>query len=180
MEVGGSCLLDRIYNVLHSRFEDLILVTNTPMDYLKWDLTIVTDLYPERSSLTGIHTGLYYAQNPHAFVIAGDTPFLQPGIIDLLWSRVDPQVDLVLPVTSAGNEPLCAVYARKALPAIENQLNQKKFKIMRVFRRDRIKPITEKRLLRVDPELRSFFNINTPEDLARAEAMLQESSPESG
>ncbi len=172
MTVGGMRLLDRIYQILRPCFNDLILVTNSPLDYLQWDLALVSDLYPQRSSLTGIHAGLYYAQHPHAFVIAGDTPFLNPAVIELLWQKVDQQVDLILPVTAKGNEPLCAIYARKALPAMEKQLNRKIYKIMRVFRRDRIKPVTEKRLRQVDPQLHSFFNINTPDDLARAEAML--------
>jgi molybdopterin-guanine dinucleotide biosynthesis protein A len=170
--LGGTRLLDRIYSILRPRFQDLILVTNTPADYLKWNLTIVSDIYPERSSLTGIHAGLFHAQNPHAFVVAGDTPFLNPGVVQLLLGRIDPQADLILPVISLGNEPMCAIYSRKSLHAMEKQLERKRYKIMQVFRRDRIKPVTEKPLRQVDPELRSFFNINTPEDLARAEALL--------
>ena len=172
LEVGGVRIIDRIFHILRPRFDDLILVTNTPQDYLKWDLTIVTDLYPQRSSLTGIHAGLFYARNPHAFIIACDTPFLQPAIIDLLLDRVDQRADIVLPVTAAGNEPLCAIYARKALPAMAHKLDRRIFKIMQVFRRNRIKPVMEQRLRRADPQLNSFFNINTPEDLVRAEEMV--------
>lgn len=185
LEVGGTPILDRIYQVLRPRFDDLILVTNDPQAYLEWDLTIVTDLYPQRSSLTGIHAGLFYAQNPHAFVIACDTPFLQPGIVDLLRNRVDQRADIILPVTSAGNEPLCAIYARKSLPAMTHKLERRNFKIMQVFRRDRIKPVSEQRLREADPELCSFFNINTPEQLAQAEALVSahsghgQQSPES-
>ena len=38
----------------------------------------------------------------------------------------------------------------------------------------RTKNITENDLRQVDPELISFFNINTPQDLAKAEEMIAE------
>ena len=38
------------------------------MEYLSYDLTIVTDLLPIRSSLTGLHAGLFYAQAEQAFI----------------------------------------------------------------------------------------------------------------
>ena len=54
IRVGGKCILERIYDVFSDLFEEIILVTNDPLQYLEWDLDIVTDLFPIRSSLTEV------------------------------------------------------------------------------------------------------------------------------
>jgi molybdopterin-guanine dinucleotide biosynthesis protein A len=77
-----------------------------------------------------------------------------------------------MPETSAGFEPLCAAYSKRCLAAAQNHLEQKKLKIIKTFRKNRIKTVSEKALRKIDPELVSFFNINTPEDLARAKEMI--------
>ena len=77
LEVDGERLLDRIGNLFQELFDEILLVTNDPVRYLEWGFDIVTDIYPVRSSLTGIHTGLFHASHPVAFFTACDTPFLK-------------------------------------------------------------------------------------------------------
>ena len=76
-----------------------------------------------------------------------------------------------MPETSAGMEPLCAIYSKRCLDTAEHHIKQNKFKIQRALGNHRLKKIPETVLRSKDPELRSFFNINTPEDLAKAEEM---------
>ena len=78
-----------------------------------------------------------------------------------------------MPETAAGFEPLCAIYSKRCLKQAEQHLKENKFKIQWAFRGHRIKYIPESVLLQKDPELISFFNINTPEDLVRAEQALK-------
>ena len=166
---GGKRILDRIYDVLQPLFDEIILVANDPLPYLEWDLKIVSDLFPFRCSLTGIHAGLYYATNPFAFVTACDTPFLKKALVQKILDQIDPQADLTIPETEAGLEPLCAVYSKKTLSRIEPYLVQEKVKIIRIFGKRRVKKIPENILRQTDPDLVSFFNINAPEDLKEAE-----------
>ena len=77
-----------------------------------------------------------------------------------------------MPETAAGFEPLCAIYSKRCLKQAEQHLIESKFKIQWAFRGHRIKYIPESVLLQKDPDLISFFNINTPEDLTRAEEMI--------
>jgi molybdopterin-guanine dinucleotide biosynthesis protein A len=172
LQVGGVRILDRIYEIYRELFDEIILVTNSPEKFLEWDLLIVADLFPIRSSLTGIHAGLFYATNPYAFISACDTPFLKKEMVETVIGRIEAQIDIVMPETSAGFEPLCAAYSKRCLEAAQNNLAQEKLKITRTFRKSRIKTISEKVLRQIDPELRSFFNINTPGDLQQAEEMI--------
>ena len=172
VSVGGKRIIDRLLEVFTELFDDLILVTNHPEEFLQWDLTIVTDIFDLRSSLTGIHTGLFYANNPYAFFSACDTPFLNKDLVGILIEQIEPKIDIIMPHTAAGFEPLCAIYSKRCLKPAEDHLKAKKLKIQWALRSSRTKTISEKELRRVDPELISFFNINTPQDLARAEEMV--------
>jgi len=173
ISVGRKRILDRIYEVFRPLFDEIFLVSNHPIRYLEWDLNIVTDLYPMRSSLTGIHAGLFYASTPHVFFTACDTPFLKKELIEAIIDRIEPGYDAIIPETSAGLEPLCAVYAKHCLNRIEQNLFQEKLKIQLVFKKNRIKKIPEKILRVRDPELISFMNINSPEDLEKAESLCR-------
>ncbi len=172
LRVGGERILDRLFEVFDGLFAEILLVTNRPEEFLEWDAFIVTDLFSARSSLTGIHTGLFYAGQPHAFFAACDTPFLQRGVIEAVLERVEPAVDLVIPRSAAGLEPLCAAYSKRCLRAVEDHLRRGLFKIQWALAGKKIREVPEAVLRERDPDLRSFFNINRPEDLDRAERLL--------
>jgi molybdopterin-guanine dinucleotide biosynthesis protein A len=71
-------------------------------------------------------------------------------------------------------ETLHAIYGRAALPAMREQLAAGNYRIVGFFPQVRVQPLPEPYLRRHDPNLRSFFNANTPERLAEARAMLGE------
>jgi molybdopterin-guanine dinucleotide biosynthesis protein A len=170
--VGGKPIVERLGGIFQELFEEIILVTNTPQKYLAWDFHIVTDLFPFRSSLTGIHAGLFHATKPYAFFAACDTPFLKKEMVQSIVDAIEAGVDIVIPQTSAGMEPLCAVYATRCLKSIEMNLARRKLKIQMLFKKVRVKKIRETVLRDIDRDLISFFNINSPEDLARAEVLV--------
>jgi len=172
LRVGGIRILDRIYRIYAQLFDEIILVTNSPEKFLEWDLLIVPDLFPIRSSLTGVHAGLFFMSNPFAFISACDTPFIKKEIVETVVENIEEHIDIVMPETAAGFEPLCAAYSKRCLTAAQQHLEQDKVKIIKAFRKCRIKTISEKALRVNDPDLQSFFNINTPADLQRAEEMV--------
>jgi molybdenum cofactor guanylyltransferase len=172
LRVGGMRILDRLFAVYSEVFDEIILVTNNPVEFLEWDAWIVSDIFPVRSSLTGIHAGLFYARHPYAFFSACDTPFLKKEIVETVLEQIDPADDLIIPQTSKGLEPLCAAYSKRCLKPAEEHLRANQLKIQLALQKGRIKRIPEERLRDKDPELVSFFNINTPEDLTRAEQLL--------
>ena len=172
LEVGGARIIDRVLAVFGEIFQDILLVTNDPQRFLQWDLTLVTDLHPVRSSLSGLHAGLFYMRTPYAYFSACDTPFLKPAMVRAVLDRIRPTVDVVLPRTAKGDEPLSAVYARRCLEPIERQLARGDLKIDHFFSKVRVSPILEAQLRRVDAALTSFFNVNTPQDLVAARAQM--------
>jgi molybdopterin-guanine dinucleotide biosynthesis protein A len=166
--LAGKPMIDHIIDALDGLFADLIIVSNHPQRYIDRDATIVTDLFEVRSSLTGIHAGLFYSRCDDVFICACDTPLIKPALVHTLLDARQGGIDLVVPKTADGLEPLCAVYAKKCLPTVENRLKRGDYRIRRFFNRIRVKHVSEKRLRPVDPDLLSFKNVNTPEDLAEA------------
>ena len=167
IEWKGRPLLAHIRQAFGDLFQEIILVTNAPGAFAAWDMTLVTDLFAERSSLTGIHAGLFYAKHPLAFVTACDTPLLQPALIRMLLDATRDDIDVVIPKTEKGLEPLCAVYSQRCLAPITHRLRQGDYRIRSFFRKARVRHVPEPQLRRCDPDLRSFYNINTSEDLAQ-------------
>ena len=80
-QVGEASIFEHIYSIFRKLFDQLILVTNHPEKYMAWDIPMATDLFAIRSSLTGLHTGLFYSTTPYAFFAACDTPFLQKEMV---------------------------------------------------------------------------------------------------
>jgi molybdopterin-guanine dinucleotide biosynthesis protein A len=171
LDVGGRTILDHLLAALTPRFADILLVAKEPEPFLAlaaqappWRL--VLDALPGRSSLTGIHTALTNAREEHMFLTACDTPFLRPQLLDALHGRLRPEDDVVLPLKPDGYfEPLCAFYSRRCLPHIAAQLEQGDHKIIRFFDKVRVRPLPVAELLAADPDMLSFQNANTPDEL---------------
>lgn len=173
IRIGGRRIIDRILEVYTRLFDQIVLVTNDPAAYMDVDALIVSDHYALRSSLNGLHAGLFAAAHEYAFVTACDTPFVMEALIACLLDHIDPHADLIIPSTASGYEPMFAIYKKTCLPAMVWQLERDLLKIQGLFRKVRVKSVIEADLRAADPELISFFNINTPEDLIQAERIHQ-------
>ena len=169
--VGHASIFEHIYGIFRELFDQTLLVTNHPEKYMAWDIPMASDLLDLRGSLTGLHTGLFYTTTPYAFFAACDTPFLKKEMVLAVVNAIAPNLDIVVPQTDLGFEPLCAAYSRNCLKPIHAQLGKKQLQIQRLYKTMRTLKIPETTLRAIDPDLISFFNINTPEDLERARQM---------
>jgi molybdopterin-guanine dinucleotide biosynthesis protein A len=165
LAIEGQTILDRLVALFRAFFDPIIIVTNQPRDYLDEGVILVTDLVDIRSSLTGIYSGLFYSPRPQAFITGCDMPFLKQELLALMMKNLEARWDVIVPVTEEGFQPLSAIYSRRCLEPMANQLAEGKLKVSHLFSKVRIKKVSETSLRQVDPELKSFFNINTPEDL---------------
>jgi molybdopterin-guanine dinucleotide biosynthesis protein A len=172
LEINGQRIIDRTKQLFVDLFDEVFLVANSPLDYLDLNLRVVSDLFPGGGALGGIYSGLFHASHSHAFVAACDMPFLNKALISHL-STLSPGYDIVIPKMEDGWQPLHAVYSQKCLPFMEDLLQKKNLKIIDFFPRVKKREVTTEEILPFDPQLVSFLNVNTPEDLARAEDLLK-------
>lgn len=173
IEIGGKRIIDRQIEVYQKLFDQIILVTNDPVAYMDVDALIISDHYDQRSSLNGLHAGLMAATHDYAFCTACDTPFVDDRLVTCLIEHIEPKADVIVPSTTAGFEPMFAIYKKTCLPTIVWRLEHDLLKVQELFKAVRVKTVPESELRAIDPDLNSFFNINTPEDLVLAEKLSQ-------
>ncbi len=172
----GETIIENALNVLDKIFPEIIIVTNQKEAYLsggscgKFEVQVVEDLIKGRGPLGGIFTGLCYSTSKHSFVVACDMPFIKPALIELLLQKSGTS-DVVIPEISGEVEPLFALYSKNCIPAMFEHLQKQILKIREVLGKLQVKKIETKEIDRLDPQHLSFFNINTEEDLKKAESL---------
>ena len=97
---------------------------------------------------------------------------MKMDLVKVIVQHVDACADVVIPRTGVGIEPLCAVYSRRCLQTVQNALEQNDLKIRNIFSKLSVKEVPETLLRKMDPGLVSFFNINTPDDLEKANRII--------
>ena len=167
----GEPLIRRVIARMRQVGESLIVVVNDPERAAELDLpedvATAVDRYPGMGSLGGILTGLVTAPTEWSTFCACDMPFLNPQLYQLLLSLRD-GYDAVVPVVDGRPEPTHAVYSRACVEPIRERIIAKDLKISSFFGEVRVCLVPEEQIRRSDPELLSFFNVNTQEDLTTA------------
>lgn len=169
LAVGDETLFARSLAVLRSVFERVVIVIAQDSPSIESDVLVFRDLIPDCGSLGGLYTGLKQAGTHWVFAVACDMPFLEPGTIKHFVALKD-EGDVVMAKLQNGFQPMHALYHRNCLPVMEQLIQAKDFTIHRVVDHPSLhaRLIMPAELARLDPDERSFYNINTPDDLAAA------------
>lgn len=129
-------------------------------------IRIVTDRVPDIGPLMGLYSGLRAIQASHALVMAVDMPFVQPAIVAFLLAQALNEA-LLVPIVDGVPQVLLAVYPRTILPLLEERLQAGRRDPRSLLEVAPVHYIKEAQLRTIDPQLRSFVNVNTPQDLKR-------------
>lgn len=172
LTLDGKSMAVRALEALDELFDELIYVTNDPdLRQIVPATKIARDEIPHLGPLGGILAGLRACESPRAFVVACDMPFVSIDLVRFLIAH-DVAADIIVPQIDGRLEPLHAVYSRSCIPHIADQLAAGSRQIIGFYDQVNTDVIDEKSLRLIDPELRSFFNINTADDLRAAEAIV--------
>ena len=167
----GEPLIRRVVHRMGQTASNIIVVANDDERAAELNLpdhvTPVIDEYPGKGSLGGIYTGLKAAPTEWAVFCACDMPFPSPRLYRALLSNRAAN-DAVVPVVDGRPEPIHAAYSRACLEPIREKLAADRLKISGFFDDVRVCYFTEDRVREIDPDLLSFFNINTQKDLEKA------------
>ncbi len=175
LQLGGQSIIHRIVGVLRTVFSQVLIVANAVEDYQSLGCRVVSDLPLARGALTGLFSGLSYSSTDYNFFVACDMPFLQNDMIHYLASQAEGW-DVLIPRIQHYYEPLHAVYSKDCLPSIVRQLKGGTQTIFDFFPEVKVKEVSEEDIRRIDPDLISFFNINTPQDLKSAQDIHERES----
>lgn len=167
----GRPLIQRVVERLAPIADEVIVTTNHPEEYRFLDLRLVSDLRPGRGALGGLYTAIASASRPAVAVAACDMPFASATLLRRA-SRilVEEGMDVVIPRSEEGYEPLHAVYRRETcLPAIESAINADQWKVIAWFPQVKVRVLTPQEIQEYAPSGLAFWNVNTPEEFVEAE-----------
>ncbi|MCP4405963.1 MAG: molybdenum cofactor guanylyltransferase [bacterium] len=170
LDIGGKMLIERVLEVVTPLFSNVLINSNTPRRFERWGVPVIPDVFPNTGPLGGIYTGLVHARTDHVFCVACDLPFLNPDLIAFMQTRAS-GCDVLVPKTSDGLHPLHAVYSRRCRTTIEARLREGRFKIFDLFPLVETRYVDEGHIRRFEPELKTFVNVNTLEELQLARKM---------
>ena len=174
LKVGDTTLLDRVYGALASRCAEILIVGGG--GYVSPETRCISDLRPGRQGpLAGIEAGLVAARYRLVFIAAGDMPFLTVDLVNYLLGLLSNHVPAVVPHFGGRPHPLCAAYSWEAQPAVSGALDRGVRSVRGLLEcLSRVRYVGEEELRHCgDPNL-LLMNVNSPEDLARAQAALRE------
>jgi molybdopterin-guanine dinucleotide biosynthesis protein A len=169
IKINRRPIIERIIERVQPLADDILIVTNKPTQYTHLGLHTYTDVIPNKGPLGGLFTAIHWSPGDYTLVVSCDQPFLNTT---LLQSLIDLRngYDVVVPL-SRDNYPqsMHAVYGRTCLDAIRRSLEANRLKIISFFSEVNVREVSDMEIDRYDPERLSFYNVNTPDDLAQAE-----------
>ena len=175
--INDRFLLQQVVSRLSFFNSNIIVVTSSQQPFPKSigypKLRIVTDIYPGKGPLGGIHGGLAVSDSIYNLVVACDMPFLSQDLLRYMIG-LSADFDLVVPRWDDMVEPLHAIYSKGCLAPIESLLKQGILSVFELFPLVRVRYVEAEEIDRFDPKHLSFFNINTEADLKMARELAKE------
>ncbi len=167
VDLCGKPMIQNIIDRLYPFADEMIITTNRSEKYKQFGLQIFEDIYKDYGALAGLHTALSSARNEMVFVIACDLPFVNTNLFKFMKNLFEAKaVDIVIPRTEKGYEPFYAIYKKNnCQPLVTDAIESGKRRLVSWFENAIVHPLYEDQLREFDPNLNSFVNINTPEDL---------------
>jgi molybdenum cofactor guanylyltransferase len=166
--------------VLRPLFNRLFVVANDPEPWRGFGLDVVPDRRPGLGPLGGIEAALTrvveQGADDRVVCVAGDLPFLSAPLLAALRDGAPDAVALA-PRRRRRIEPLCARYGAALLPLVTSRALAGELALHRLLEEAGARWIEDAALAGLDPRGLSFFNVNGPEDLRRADEIAQEAPP---
>jgi molybdopterin-guanine dinucleotide biosynthesis protein A len=120
-------MIERQIEEMKNGCSELIIVTNDPDPYLKIvdrSIRIITDYFPGKGPLSGMHAGLTLAKNRNVWVVGCDMPFLSAIAAKMLLQEKDEGIEAVIPSINGTIYPFHGVYDKSCVPHIIAALDQ--------------------------------------------------------
>ena len=172
LPLHGRRIIDRQVEVLRRVSDSIIVVGGAPGRFRDLDVRAVPDAFQNCGALGGIYSALLASSTPWTLVVACDMPFLSLPLLQRLAQPPATGVDVVLPRTHEGLQPLCAVYAARCVDAIRLRIERGLLKAASLREDVRVEEIGPDELAAYDPDGLMFVNVNTPHDYERAKTLI--------
>jgi molybdopterin-guanine dinucleotide biosynthesis protein A len=184
LELADKPLIRHVTDAIDPLVDEVVVVTNSRERVLKYskfmvaDVHFVVDVCEAGSPLIGALTGFGSAHGKYSLLLPFDTPFVSEEVVSLLFELCQGKAAVVPRWPNGYIEPLHAVYQTKlALEAAESAMTERKLKVRAFIEKLKgVRYVSTMVIQQLDPELLTFFNVNTPADLDKAMTLVKQTN----
>ena len=171
--VGGTRIIERQLSALAAITQDIRIVSDDADRYAALGVRVIPDRIRNVGPLGGLHAALVDAVHDGVIVLACDLPFVTPALLGALAIQfgTGEEVDAVVPRSSRGLEPLCAVYATRCAETARRRIAAEELEMSGLLKDIRVREVRPEQLVPFGGSV--FLNVNTPHDYERARGEVE-------
>jgi len=171
LRLGNQTLLQSVSAVMQHLFPQVLISVRQRRG--ESNLPQVCDTLADGGPLAGLEAALGAVATPWVFVVACDMPFVSPAVVNNL-ARQRGEYQAVVPMVGGQPQPLAAFYARTCADEARAILaGNGKHSLRALLSRLDVCYVDAAELLADDPQLRSFIDLDTPEDFSAASSQQE-------
>lgn len=198
LEFEGKPIIEHVINRVRPLCSELYIVANDRVAYEPLGLPIISDVFPGKGPLGGLYSGLLAAPRHHCLAVACDMPFLNVSLIEYMMSLApsydvviprakdpsgrtphtlvpgkgffekNPRFRNLPSAKQRDLHPMHAVYSKECLASIKRHMEEGDLRLIAFIQDLNIRIVEQSEVDKYDPAHLSFYNVNTPDDLAKA------------
>jgi molybdopterin-guanine dinucleotide biosynthesis protein A len=172
LAVGGRRIADTQLALLQTRCAPIAMVVADGSQTEGLAVEAIQDRVGGQGPLDGIAAALAWSPTPWVLVLACDMPDVHPGLLDMLLNARDTRHDIVAMAPGGRVQPLLALYHQRLLPVLDARLAAGELRATSLLQEPpagvRVRFLDESEIRRIDPETKSFRNLNCLEDLSQS------------
>jgi len=171
----GGTMLDYIVAEMMRVFDDLVVAVAEPKLFA-WEgygARSVEDRVSYRGPVAALEHVLRKIEFDRAFVCSCDVPFVNGDLARKLCDMLRDD-DVLIPHVDGKLQTLHAVYRKQCAKILATMRKNGESRLHEIVNFATVRIVPEEEIRSLDPELLSFFNVNTPEDYERALKLMDE------
>lgn len=177
LQLNGKTVIEGMVEKLRNIVDEIIIVTNTFEDYAFLHLPMIEDRRKGMGPLAGIEAGLAASKTERNLIVACDMPFISVELGQYLLSCLE-EYQGAVPEISGQVHPLFAAYRKDVNEAVSQSLEENQLRIRHFLHHIHVKIVKKEflKLLEMENEELSLFNMNNPDEYLKASNMLKDKS----
>lgn len=170
LTIKNKTTIEWITEELKSCTDKVALIANEQERYEFLSLETYSDRYTDKGPLAGLESALYNIDADIFVIAACDMPFVNRQVYNYMLEQIE-DYDAVVPIYNQQVHPLAAVYRKRVLPKIKQQLEENNFKVRGFFDHIKVNYIRTFKPISNDILEKHFFNMNKPAEYEEAKRL---------
>lgn len=167
MLLQGKPIISHVIEAIKPLCDQVVISSNKSV----YDFTgceVWPDLYLIQAPMIGIYSCLKRSTTDLNIIVSCDVPFVETTLFTYLLQNMEGS-DIIVPVHDNYMEPLCAIYKKKIVPALQQFIDQQNYRLFEFVES------TSHKCLEISTSNfppRIFMNINTLDEFDQASRNL--------